>query len=270
MLRTWKPREFRALLGMGGGGRSATIPSRLLGQSRQVGGSEAGENSPGGGGAIPHPPPRDILKKVHSARRQPAPASRWRRVVSAGEEAPGTAPCVTAGLGPRGWRAAAATPGPDAGRRWRPLARLRAGRCWGRHRRPGEVARGGLRGPGVSCPAWSPRRGPGGRRRGGRGRSAPGAASHERRPLGRPCCRRPPLSPAGRHLAAPQYPPQSAPSRAEVRAGTAEGWRGAAHGGPRARSAKCTRARICLASLLPAFSRLSGRQNVVACPACGP
>lgn len=33
-----------------------------------------------------------------------------------------------------GWRAAVATPGPGAGRRWLPLARLRAGRRWRRLR----------------------------------------------------------------------------------------------------------------------------------------
>lgn len=122
----------------------------------------------------------------------------------------------------------AATPGPGAGGRWLPLARLLAGRRWRRlHPRPGRRRGGGLRGWGVSCvPARSPRRGLGGRRLRGRSRSAPSATSHEQRPRERPRCRWPPLSPAGGRLAAPQHPLQTAPSRLEVRAGTAEGWDG--------------------------------------------
>lgn len=53
-----------------------------------------------------------------------------------------------------------------------------------------------------------------------------GATSHEQPPGGRPRCRWPPLSPGGRRLAAPQHRSPPAPSRPEVRAGTAEGWDG--------------------------------------------
>ena len=71
-----------------------------------------------------------------------------------------------------------------------------------------------------------------------------GATSHEQPPGGRSRSRWPPLSPAGRRLAAPQHRSQPAPSRPEVRAGTAEGWdgmrwRGTARRGSPARSSRC-------------------------------
>lgn len=96
-----------------------------------MGGSEAGVAQPGSSGRIFF----QVLKKVPSGGRQPSPAGPGAGCSLQGRKFPGTRPASQRdwyrGVG---WRAAAATPGPGAGRRWLPLARLRAGRRWRRLR----------------------------------------------------------------------------------------------------------------------------------------
>lgn len=218
-------------------------------QCRQVGGSEARVASPESSGRLFFPRPEGSPQPGAAtlAGGCPAGGSLYK-----GRKFPGTAACVTAGLGPRGGLSGGSGD-PGAGR-WAALAAAgpaaRGAALEAAPTAPGRRRGGGLRGPGVSCvPARSPRRGRGGRRRRGRGRSAPGATSHEQRPHGRPCCRWQLLSRIGRQILVIQHPPQPAPSRLEVRAGTAEGWRGAARRGPQARSARCAGARTRPASL---------------------
>lgn len=112
---------------------------------------------------------------------------------------------------------APATPGPGAGRRWLPLARLRAGRRWRRLGGPG-------RGAGAFDRKLASRLGAReedsfGRREEGAAVAAAallrGATSHARRPR----CRRPPLSHTETQLAAPQHRPCLVPKRPEVGAG---------------------------------------------------
>lgn len=209
-----------------------------------------------------------------SSQLQRRPARLGRRVVSAEEEVPGHRCLRHSGAGTAAAaRQAAATPGPGAGRRWLPRARLCAGRRWRRHRsRPGRHRGGGtgLRSWGVSCvPARSPRRGRGPRHCRGRGRSTLGATSHEQRPRGR----WPPLSPIRTQLAEPQHPLLPTPSPPEVRTGDSQrDGEGRPTHGHSTQSSRRAPARMRPPRLIrvPGSSGLWDRHNVVACPACGP
>lgn len=222
-----------------GGRGEGTRPSRFP-SAEPPGGRIRGRRGPAGEqwkAFFPRPEGSPQRGGGNPRRRVPGPGWSLQR-----RKFPGTAACVTAGLGPRGGLAGAGGD-PGAGR-WAALAAAgpaaRGAALEASPTAPGRRRGGGLRGPGVSCvPARSPRRGRGGRRRRGRGCSAPDATSHEQRPWGRPCCRWQLLSRIGRQILVPQHLPQPAPSRLEVRAGTAEGWRGAARRGPRARSSRC-------------------------------
>lgn len=144
-LRAQPPVVFRELLGMSGGGgiRRSRIPPR---RARQVGVSGVGVAASRSGDRISLP----VLEKAPGGGRQPSLAGPGRGVVSAGEEVPGQRGLRHSGAGTaESTRLAVATPGPGAGRRWLPLAQLRAGRCWRRLRpRPGRRRGGGLAGLG--------------------------------------------------------------------------------------------------------------------------
>lgn len=137
---------------------------------------------PGSSGRVFFPRPEE------SPQRRAAALAGWsrRRVVSEGEEVPGHRGLRHSGTGTAGW-AGGGGGDPGAGR-WAALAAAgpaaRGAALEAAPSAPGRRRGGGLRGRGVSCvPARSPRRGLGGRRRRGRGRSA-GATSHEQRPRG--------------------------------------------------------------------------------------
>lgn len=93
MLSAEKPRVFRALLGMWGGGiRRSRFPS-----PRPPGGHLRGRSGPAGqrreGFSL-------VLKEVPGGRRQTSPAVPGAGWSLQGRKFPGTAACVTAGLGP--------------------------------------------------------------------------------------------------------------------------------------------------------------------------
>lgn len=113
MLRAERPRVFRALLGMGGGGK-VLDPADCPRQSRQVGGSEARVAPPGSSGRLFF----HVQKEVPSAGRHPSAAGARPGVVSTGEEVPGHSGLRHSGAGTAGWA---------GGRRWRPRGRALGG-----------------------------------------------------------------------------------------------------------------------------------------------